>query len=62
MSDGVGDNYDRYRRHHRSVSVATWNHSKKIKGERVTVLHQWDQPDVLFTKDDEEYLTAPLRP
>jgi len=35
---------------------------KKIDGERVTVLHQWDQPDVLFTMEDEPHLTAPFDP
>ena len=61
MSDGIGDNYTdtEYSPKCQRCHMEPLN---KIKGERVTVLHQWDQPDVLFTKDDEEYLTAPFDP
>ena len=61
MSDGVGDNYTdtEYSPKCQRCHMEPLN---KIKGERVTVLHQWDQPDVLFTTDDEPHLTAPFDP
>ena len=61
MSDGVGDNYTDTKASPK-CQRCHMEPLKKIDGERVTVLHQWDQPDVLFTKDDEEYLTAPFDP
>jgi len=61
MSDGIGDNYTDTEESPK-CQRCHMEPLNKIKGERVTVLHQWDQPDVLFTKDDEEYLTAPFDP
>ena len=61
MSDGIGDNYTDTE-YSPKCQRCHMEPLDKIKGERVTVLHQWDQPDVLFTKDDEPHLTAPFDP
>ena len=47
MSDGIGDNLHRYRESPKCQRC----HMEPLEGK--TVLHQWDQPDVLFTKDDD---------
>jgi hypothetical protein len=62
MSDGVGDNFTDTRESPKCQRCHMEPLTNKQDGEQVTVLHQWDQPDVLFTKDDEEYLTAPFDP
>ena len=61
FSDGVGNNFEdtatspKCQRCHMEPL-------KKIKGEAVTVLHQWDQPDLLFTKDVNPELTEHFDP
>jgi hypothetical protein len=56
FSDGVGNNFE-----DTSTSPKCQRcHMEPLEGK--TVLHQWDQPDVLFTKEDEPHLTAPFDP
>ena len=61
MSDGVGDNYQdtatapKCQRCHMEPLT-------EMDGEAVTVLHQWDQPDELFTLADNPDLTEHFLP
>jgi len=52
MSDGVGDNYTDTKESPKCQRC----HMEPLDGK--TVLHQWDQPDVLFTLEDEPHLTS----
>jgi hypothetical protein len=56
FSDGVGNNYEDTETSPKCQRC----HMEPLEGK--TVLHQWDQPDVLFTKEDEPHLTAPFDP
>jgi hypothetical protein len=56
FSDGVGNNYEDTETSPKCQRC----HMEPLEGK--TVLHQWNQPDVLFTKEDEPHLTAPFDP
>jgi hypothetical protein len=56
FSDGVGNNFEDTATSPKCQRC----HMEPLEGK--TVLHQWDQPDVLFTKEDEPHLTAPFDP
>ena len=56
MSDGIGDNYTDTE----SSPKCQRCHMEPLEGK--TVLHKWDQPDVLFTKEDTPHLTSPFDP
>ena len=56
FSDGVGNNFEDTK----TSPKCQHCHMEPLEGK--TVLHQWDQPDVLFTKDVEPHLTAPFDP
>ena len=56
MSDGVGDNYQDTK----TAPKCQRCHMEPLEGK--TVLHQWDQPDTLFTLADEPDLTEHFLP
>ena len=61
MSDGVGDNYQDTA----TAPKCQRCHMEPLEekdGEAVTVLHQWDQPDELFTLAEEPHLTKHFLP
>ena len=61
MSDGVGDNYQ----DSRTAPKCQRCHMEPLTekdGEPVTVLHQWDEPDLLFTLADNPDLTEHFLP
>jgi hypothetical protein len=70
FSDGVGNNFEdtktspKCQRCHMEPldDVADKDEEGNVISRDAVVLHQWDQPDVLFTKEDEPHLTAPFDP
>jgi len=61
MSDGVGDNYQDTATAPKCQRCHMEPLTEKA-GEAVTVLHQWDQPDELFTLEVEPHLTKHFLP
>ncbi len=61
MSDGVGNNYEDTKTSPKCQRCHMEPLTEK-NGEAVTILHQWDQPDTLFTLADNPSLTEHFLP